>query len=89
MALSVTDKTKIISKYAQIKGDTGSPEIQIALLSEEINRLASHLEENKHDQPGKRGLLTKISKRRRLLRYLQEHAKDRHAKLIKELGLKK
>ncbi len=89
MALLQTDKSKIISKFAQAKGDTGSPEVQVALLSEEIDRLAKHLAENKHDQPGKRGLLTKIAKRRRLLKYLQEHAKDRYSKLIKELGLKK
>ncbi len=89
MALPQTDKAKIIAKFAQAKGDTGSPEIQVALLSEEIDRLSKHLQENKHDQPGKRGLLTKIAKRRRLLRYMQEHAKDRYSKLIKELGLKK
>ncbi len=89
MALPSDVKQKIITKFSQGKGDTGSPEVQIALLSEEINRLQGHLTENKHDNPGKRGLLSKIAKRRRLLRYLEEHAKDRYTKLIKELGLKK
>lgn len=89
MALVQTDKQKIIAKFAQAKGDTGSPEVQVALLSEEIDRLAKHLADNKQDKPGKRGLLTKIAKRRRLMRYLAEHAKDRYTKLIKELGLKK
>lgn len=89
MALNQADKNKIIAKFAQAKGDTGSPEIQIALLTSEIENLQKHLTENKHDVPGKRGLLSKIAKRRRLLRYLMEHAKDRYQKLIKELDLKK
>ncbi|MBU1130097.1 30S ribosomal protein S15 [Patescibacteria group bacterium] len=89
MALTTEEKQEIIKKFAQIKGDTGSPEIQIALLSLEIEKLQKHLEENKHDFPGKRGLLTKIAKRRRLLRYLTKNEAGRYKKLIKELGLKK
>ncbi|MBU1088757.1 30S ribosomal protein S15 [Patescibacteria group bacterium] len=89
MALSTEEKQEIIVKFAQVKGDTGSPEIQIALLSFEIEKLQKHLGENKHDYPGKRGLLTKIAKRRRLLRYLTKHEVERYKKLIKKLGLKK
>lgn len=89
MALTTDDKQAIITKYAQAKGDTGSPEIQIALLTLEIKKLQEHLEANKHDSPAKRGLLTKIAKRRRLLRYLSSHNVERYTKIIKDLGLKK
>jgi small subunit ribosomal protein S15 len=89
MALTKEEKQTIISKFSQAKGDTGSPEIQVAILSKEVGKLQEHLTENKHDAPAKRGLLTKIAKRRRLFRYLQTHNLERYAKLIKELGLKK
>jgi len=89
MALTTEEKNVIISKYAQAKGDTGSPEIQIAILTKEVEKLQSHLGPNKHDSPAKRGLLSKIAKRRRLLRYLQSHNLERYTKIIKELGLKK
>ncbi|HRT39842.1 MAG TPA: 30S ribosomal protein S15 [Candidatus Woesebacteria bacterium] len=89
MALSKEEKADIIRKFAQNKGDTGSPEIQVAILTKEIEKLQFHLTENKHDTPAKRGLLTKIAKRRRLLRYLSSHAAERYGKLIKELDLKK
>lgn len=89
MALTKEEKQEIISKYAQAKGDTGSPEIQIAILTKETDKLQSHLLENKHDFPAKRGILSKISKRRRLLRYLSVHNPERYAKVIKDLGLKK
>jgi len=89
MALTKDEKTAIITKFSQAKGDTGSPEIQVAILTKEVEKLQGHLGENKHDSPAKRGLLSKISKRRRLLRYLSEHNPERYAKLIKELGLKK
>ena len=89
MALTKDEKQALIDKHSQGKGDTGSPEIQIALLTAEINKLQEHLGVNKHDVPGKRGLLTKIAKRRRLLRYLSLHEAERYKKLIKELGLKK
>lgn len=89
MALTKEEKQAIITKYAQDKGDTGSPEIQSAILSSEIEKLQQHLVENKHDGPAKRGLLTKIAKRRRLLRYLSLHNPERYTKVIKELGLKK
>ena len=70
MALTKDEKQGLITKYSQAKGDTGSPEIQVALLSKEIEKLQGHLGDNKHDSPAKRGLLSKIAKRRRLLRYL-------------------
>jgi len=89
MALTKEEKKLIIDKFAQAKGDTGSPEIQVAILSKEVEKLQSHLSENKHDSPGKRGLLSKIAKRRRLLRYLSIHNVERYQKILKELGLKK
>ena len=89
MALTKEEKQDIITKYAQTKGDTGSPEIQIAILSKEVEKLQGHLTENKHDSPAKRGILTKIAKRRRLLRYLSIHKPDRYTAITKSLGLKK
>lgn len=89
MALTKEEKQDIITKFAQAKGDTGSPEIQIAILSKEVDKLQGHLTENKHDSPAKRGILTKIAKRRRLLRYLSIHNPERYGLIIKGLGLKK
>lgn len=89
MALTKEEKQEIIETYSQAKGDTGSPEIQIAILTKEVEKLQSHLTENKHDSPAKRGILSKIAKRRRLLRYLSIHNPDRYSAIIKALGLKK
>lgn len=89
MALTTEEKKVIIEKFAQDKGDTGSPEVQIAILTKEIEKLQGHLTENKHDSPAKRGILTKISKRRRLLRYISVHSPERYAAVTKALGLKK
>lgn len=89
MALTTDEKQALITKYSQAKGDTGSPEIQVALLSKEVEKLQGHLAENKHDSPAKRGLLSKLAKRRRLLRYLSSHNLERYTKIIKDLGLKK
>lgn len=89
MALSKDEKKSIIKKFAQDKGDTGSPEIQVAILSNEITKLQEHLNANKHDSPAKRGMLRKIAKRRRLLRYLSAHNEERYNQLIEKLGLKK
>jgi len=83
------DKLKIIEKFAQKKGDTGSPEVQIALLTHKIQKLVSHLDENKKDNHSRRGLLKVVAKRRRILNYLQKLDEKRYKKLIKELGLKK
>lgn len=83
------DKQKIIEKFGQKKGDTGSPEVQVALLSHKIDKLTEHLEINKKDNHSRRGLLKVIAKRRRILNYLQKLDEKRYKKLIKEIGLKK
>lgn len=82
-------KQEIIDTFAQKTGDTGSPEVQVALLSFKITRLSSHLEGNKKDNHSRRGLLKVIAKRRRILNYLQKLDETRYKELIKKLGLKK
>ena len=89
MALQSDDKKKIISKFSQGKGDTGSPEVQVALLSERIKNLTTHLKKHTHDVHSRRGLLTIVSKRRRLLNYLQKKAHDRYQKIVASLELAK
>ncbi len=89
MAQIRDDKLSVIEKFAQKKGDTGSPEVQVALLTQKINKLTLHLEINKKDNHSRRGLLKVIAKRRRILNYLQKLDGDRYKKLIKSLGLKK
>lgn len=89
MPLTKEEKAKIIKQFAQAKGDTGSPEIQVALLSAEIEKLQVHLKEHPHDAPAKRALLSKVAKRRRLLRYLADRNSDRYQALIKALKLRK
>ncbi len=84
-----TNKQEIINKFAQHKGDTGSPEVQVALLSFKIDRLSEHLEENKKDNHSRRGLLKIVAKRRRILNYLQKLDDKRYKKLIGQVGLKK
>lgn len=88
MALTKDDKQKIIKKYSREKGDTGSPEVQIALLSASIDSLASHLKDHKKDVHSRRGLLGMVAKRRRLLNYLKKRDEERYNELIKNLGLK-
>ncbi len=83
------DKQKLIEKFAQKEGDTGSPEVQTALLTQKILRLTEHLTENKKDNHSRRGLLKVIAKRRRILNYLQKLDAKRYKKLIESLGLKK
>ena len=83
------DKQKIIETFSQKKGDTGSPEVQIALLTYKITRLAEHLDINKKDNHSRRGLLKVIAKRRRILNYLQKLDEKRYKGLIKKLELKK
>ncbi|EKE04922.1 MAG: 30S ribosomal protein S15 [uncultured bacterium] len=89
MALKVEEKKELIKKFAREKGDTGSPEIQIALLSTKIAKLAEHLTEHKKDVHSRRGLLSMVAKRRRLLSYLQKKDEVRYKALIKELKLNK
>ncbi len=83
------DKKKgIIESFKTTEKDTGSPEVQIALLTEEINILNQHLKVHKHDFHSKRGLFQKIGKRRRLLKYLKETDINRYSALIEKLGLR-
>jgi small subunit ribosomal protein S15 len=89
MALSKDEKQKIIQKFARAKGDTGSPEVQIALLSFQIDRLTNHLKSHKKDVHSRRGLLSMVAKRRRLLNYLKSVDSKRYTALIKELNLEK
>lgn len=83
------DKKKIISEFATKKGDTGSPEVQIALLTHKITKLVDHLKINPKDNHSRRGLLGVISKRRRLLTYLQKKASERYKEIVNKLKLTK
>jgi len=89
MALTSEEKQKIIKKFAQTKGDTGSPEVQIALLTAKIKKLSQHLKEHKKDVHSRRGLLAMISKRRRLLAYLMKKDEARYKRVINVLKLAK
>ena len=89
MALTPDEKKKIIEKYATIKGDTGSPEVQIALLTNKVDKLGSHLKDNKKDVHSRRGLLSMVSKRRRLLFYLMKKDGERYQRILKDLNLSK
>jgi small subunit ribosomal protein S15 len=83
------DKKKIIAEYAIKTGDTGSPEVQIALLTHKIDKLVAHLKSNPKDNHSRRGLLGMVSKRRRLLTYLSKKAEDRYKDIVKKLKLSK
>jgi len=89
MTPSNSDKKKIIQEFAIKSGDTGSPEVQIALLSFKIDKLVEHLKLNPKDDHSRRGLLGIVSKRRRLLTYIQKKAPDRYKGIIKKIGLSK
>lgn len=89
MALSGGEKKEIITKFAREKTDTGSPEVQIALLSIKIDKLVTHLKEHGQDMHSRRGLLGMVGKRRRLLSYLRKRDEVRYKKLISELKLEK
>ena len=82
-------KTEIISKFAVAEGDTGSPEVQIALLTERINHLNEHLKIHKKDHHSRRGLLKMVGKRRGLLNYLKKKDIERYREVIKSLDLRK
>ena len=84
-----SEKDAIIKKYAIHEGDTDSPEVQVAILTAEINRLTEHFKEHKHDYHSQRGLMKKVGRRKNLLAYLQRKDLDRYKKLIAELGLRK
>ena len=82
-------KTEIINKYARSEGDTGSPEVQVAVLSERIAELTAHLKQNPKDHHSRRGLLKMVGKRRNLLAYLKNKDIERYRNLISSLGLRK
>ncbi|NVY95718.1 30S ribosomal protein S15 [Lactobacillus sp. DCY120] len=89
MAISKEQKQELISKYGRKPGDTGSPEVQIAILTTEINSLNDHLKANKKDHHSYVGLLKKIGHRRNLLAYLRNNDVNRYRDLIKSLGLRR
>ncbi len=89
MALSKVEKEAIVKKYARGEKDTGSAEVQIAILTEEINQLTEHLKEHKHDHHSRRGLLKKVGQRRSLLNYLIKTDVTRYREIVKSLGLRK
>ncbi len=88
MPLSTSQKQDIIKEFQTVKGDTGSPEVQIALLTTRITRLTEHLKLHAHDTHSRRGLLSMIAKRRRLINFLEKVDKDRSSKITKRVGLK-
>jgi small subunit ribosomal protein S15 len=89
MTLTVDKKQEIVSKHGKDDKDTGSAEVQIALLTARVNDLTEHLRDHKKDHHSRRGLLMLVGKRRRLLNYLQRTDLDRYRVLIKELGLRR
>lgn len=89
MALTADEKTQIVNEYATHEGDTGSPEVQVALLSKRIADLTEHLKEHKHDHHSRRGMQLMIGDRRRLLDYLKRVDINRYRSLIERLGLRR
>ncbi len=87
MSLTLEVKKEIIEKFAVHEGDTGSPEVQIALLTKRIESLSEHLKDHKKDNHSRKGLLQMVGKRRRLIEYLKSTDSDRYTKLAKELKL--
>jgi small subunit ribosomal protein S15 len=88
-SISPVRKAETIAKFAQHQGDTGSPEVQIALLSERVAHLTEHLKNNHKDHHSRRGLLKMVGQRRALLDYLKRKSLDRYRKLIEQLGLRR
>ena len=89
MALDTTTKTQIVTDFQRAAGDTGSPEVQVALLTARINGLTGHFKNNSKDHHSRRGLLKMVSKRRKLLDYLRAHDADGYRSLIERLGLRR
>ncbi len=89
MSLTAEAKAKIVAEYARGEGDTGSPEVQVALLSHQINHLQGHFKEHIHDHHSRRGLLRMVSQRRKLLDYLKGKESARYSALITSLGLRR
>lgn len=89
MSLNAEQKAAIVAEYARAEGDTGSPEVQVALLTAQINHLQGHFKQHIHDHHSRRGLLRMVSQRRKLLDYLKGKDQSRYADLIKKLGLRR
>jgi small subunit ribosomal protein S15 len=89
MALTTEQKQTIVKEYGRGENDTGSPEVQVALLTENINLLQDHFRVNKHDHHSRRGLIRMVNSRRKLLDYLKRKDVERYATLIKRLGLRR
>ncbi len=89
MSLSTAEKNEVVSKYQQKEGDTGSPEVQVALLTPRIVQLTEHFKEHKHDHHSRRGLLRMVNQRRKLLDYLKGKNVERYKGLIASLGLRR
>jgi small subunit ribosomal protein S15 len=89
MPLSSESKSNIIAEYARVEKDTGSPEVQVALLSKRISELTEHFGEHKKDHHSRQGLLKMVNKRRKLLDYLKAKDQDRYRELISRLGLRR
>lgn len=89
MALNKAKKTDVIKEFQMFEGDTGSPEVQVALLTISIQELTEHLKKNKKDNHSRRGLLKQVSKRRRLLSFLLKRSEERYKSLVQKLGLQK
>lgn len=88
MAQAVENKEEIIEEFRRHEDDTGSPEVQIAVLTKRINSLTEHMEENPQDHDGRRGLLQLVSKRDSLLEYLRDNHEERYANVVEELDLR-
>jgi small subunit ribosomal protein S15 len=88
MPLSPSVKKDIIKQFQTVKGDTGSPEVQVALLTKRIEKLTEHLKIHQHDNHSRRGLLSMIAKRRRLINFLEKVDKKRASEIAKRVGLK-
>jgi len=89
MSITTERKAKVIEENATVKGDTGSPEVQVAILTERINNLSEHMQGNKKDFGSRRGLLAMVAKRRKLLDYLKGKNEGRYQDLIKKLGIRR
>jgi len=89
MTLAAADKAEIVNKYARAAGDTGSPEVQVALLTTRIVQLTDHFKDHKHDHHSRRGLLRMVNQRRKLLDYLKSKNTERYKDLIASLGLRR
>ncbi len=89
MPLNVAEKAELIGNFATHDGDTGSPEVQIAIMDRRIRQLQDHLNTHKHDESSRRGLLKLVGKRRRMLAYLRKEHPDRYRTIISRLGLRR